>query len=533
MWYQFFLENAHFAINLFVALVLFAVFWLYFDAWTQRRRSNEIIRLVGYFLLSVSFLVRAVYVESSILTSPILGQVSQEWLLAATRIAGYIFILLGLYFDRIEPRPEYKKSGGPAAALIFPIATASFLPWPYLAYPILASLIALLYLRRATVGLEDHLKPVAWSFFMLAGAEFMAMSSIFQGTDNVRIFSLVSPFGPFWLLSHILYLAAGMVFGRWVFGYLLKQFETQLFMIFTVAILTIFLITTVSFSGLLVKNIEDQTLGELATDVKVLSYTIEARKSELLSDAQVVAQNPEIIAAVAAGTRKPIADFTQQFLLAKKENSLIVVSGSGQVLARGEDVERAGDSLSDDPLMKRALLGESASSIVTHEGVVAPELSVQGATPIKDSGGSVIGAVRAGALIDNTFVEGLKTTTGLESIIYGGNQVSASTVTSSNGKSRLNGIKEERAAIKTNVLVNGESYTGSATLLGVPYYGAYLPLKDADGNPVGMLLVAKPQVAVLQTAGRSIELTFLLTAVLLAFSIIPAYLIARYLARQI
>ena len=533
MWYQFFLENAHFAIHVFVALVLFAVFWLYWDAWRARKAPKEIFRLLGFFLLSVSFLVRAVYVESSILASPILGVVAGEWILAATRISGYVFILIGLCLDHIESRPQYGASDGRARALVFPIATAFVLPWPYLVYPILASLIALLYLRRATVGLEDHLKPVAWSFFLLAAAEFISLSQLFQGTNNVQVFSLVSPFGPFWIASHILYLTAGFVFGRWVFGYLLKQFETQLFMIFTVFILLIFLVTTVSFSGLLVKNVEDETLTELSTDVNVLSYTIDARKSELLSDVQVVAQNPDIVTAVAAGTRKPIADFAQQFLLAKKENSLIIVSGSGQVLARGENVERAGDSLSDDPLIKRALLGDAASSIVSHDGVLGPELSVQAATPIKDTSGAIIGAARAGALIDNTFVEGLKSGTGLESIIYGGNQVSASTIVSSDGKSRLNGIKEERAAIKTNVLINGNSYTGGVTLLSVPYFGAYLPLKDADGNPVGMLLVARPQVGVLETAGRSIELTFLVTAALLAFSIIPAYFIARYLSRQI
>jgi hypothetical protein len=530
MWIQFFLENAHFAINLFVALVLFAVFWLYLDAWLPRKNSKDVIRLVGYFLLSVSFLIRAVYVESSILASPLLTAVASEWLLAATRITGYICILIGLYLDRIEPHPEYKKSD--LAVFTIPIATASWIQWPYVLYPILAAIIALLYLRRATIGLEDHLKPVATSFFLLAIAEFLSMSSLFQSTDNVRVFALVSAFGPFWIIEHIVYLAAAIVFGKWVFGYLLKQFETQLFMIFTVSILIIFLITTVSFSGLLVKNVQDETLKQLSTNVKVLSFTIDGRKSELLSDAQVVAQNPDIITAVGTSTRKPIADFAQQFLIAKKESTLVIVSERGQVLARGEDRERAGESLSDDPLIKRALLGDSASSVVTRDGVLAPELSVRAATPIT-SEGKIIGAVLAGALIDNTFVEGLKTATGLETIIYGGNQVSASTIVSIDGKSRLNGIKEERGVIKTKVLINGESYTGDATLLGVPYFGAYSPLKDADGNAVGMLLVGRPQYSVLQTAGRSIELTFLVTAILLVFSVIPAYLVARYLSRQI
>jgi hypothetical protein len=530
MWIQFFLENAHFAINVFIALVLFSVFWLYGDAWTQRKNPKDIIRIIGYFLLSVSFLVSAVYVESSILASPILSVLAQGWILAATRITGYLCILIGLFFEKVESKPDYH--GNTSIPILLTVPVAAWSSWPVLAYPVLASLIALLYLRRATIGLEDHLKPVAWSFFLLAVAELISMSALFRNTDVVRLYSLVMAFGPAWILEHVVYLAAGLVFGRWVFGYLLKQFETQLFMIFTVTILIIFLITTVSFSGLLVKNIRDESLSRLVTDVKVLSFAIDGKKGELLSDSAVVAQSPEIITAIGTGSRKPAADFAEKFLLAKKESTLVIVTSGGRVLARGEDRERAGESLSDDPLIKRALLGESVASVVSREGVLAPELSVWAAVPVK-SGGAVTGAVLAGTRIDTTFVEGLKRATGLETVIYGGNRVSAGTILSPDGSSRLNGIREENALVKTEVLTRGKQYTGSTTLLGVPYFGSYAPLDDSDGNAVGMLFVGRPQYSVLQTAGTSIELTFLVTAFLMAVSIIPAMFIARYLSRQI
>jgi hypothetical protein len=270
----------------------------------------------------------------------------------------------------------------------------------------------------------------------------------------------------------------------------------------------------------------------LNTNVKVLNFAIEGKKSELLSDVQVVAQNPAIVTAVTVKTRKTLADFSQDFLLAKKESTLVITSEVGQVLARGEDRERAGESLSEDPLVKRALLGESAASVVTRDGVLSPEISVRAATPVKDQG-KIVGVVLAGSLIDNAFVDGLKTATGLDSSVYGDNQISASTITSADGKTRLSGIKEEHTNIKTKVLKNGESYTGAVTLLQSPYFAAYLPLKDVDSNPVGMLFVGRPQYSVLQTAGRSIELTFLVTATLIVLCVFPAYKVAKYLADQI
>jgi hypothetical protein len=532
MWIQFFLENAHFAANLFIALVFFAVFWLYFDAWAQRRDPKGVIKLAGYLLLSLSFVVHAVSLESTVLAASILGGSLLRWVLAILRIPGYLLVLLSLFLDRLEPVPEYKKAESVPAVLMLPAASASLVAWPYVFYPILAVTVAVLYLRRATIGLEDHLKPVAWSFFFLTVAEFLSMARLFEETDSVFVYQVVAPFGWLWIVEHVMYLVSAIILGKWIFGYLLKQFETQLFMIFTVSTLIIFLVTTVSFTGLLLKNIQDGTLKQLDTDVKVLNFAIEGKKEGLLSDVAVVAQNPTVVAAVLENARKPLADFAGEFLLAKNESMLVITSETGQVLARGEDRDRAGESLSDDPIVKRALLGESAASVVTRDGVLAPEISIRAATPIKDQG-KIIGVVLAGSLIDNAFVDGLKTATGLETSIYGDNQVSASTIVSTDGKSRLAGIKEEHASIKTKVLTDGESYTGDVTLLQIPYFAAYLPLKNVDANPVGMLFVGQPQYSVLQTAGRSIELTFLVTAFLLVICVFPAYFIAKYLADQI
>ena len=39
--YQFFGQNLHFITGLFTALVFFAVFWLYFDGWLNRRLRKD------------------------------------------------------------------------------------------------------------------------------------------------------------------------------------------------------------------------------------------------------------------------------------------------------------------------------------------------------------------------------------------------------------------------------------------------------------------------------------------------------------
>lgn len=519
MWGQFFLENAHFAINIFAALVLFAVFWLYVDAWRERKTVKEAVRIIGFLLLSLSFAIHAATIESSIVAVPLLGAVTNDMLLGVVRLAAYAFLIASLLIEPLVAKPK-------AAAV------APFVGFSHLLYPVLSVTVGLLYLRRATVGLEDHVKTIAYSFFLLSVSEFLGLAVLFRESTNVAIFEFVAPFGPVWMVEHVLILVMSLMLGRWVFGYLLKQFHTQLFIIMTTMTIVIFLITTVSFTALLLKNIQDETLRQMNTDVHVLQYTIESQKQALVSDAQVLAQNAEIVVATRDKIRSVLSEYTQDFLLTKKENTVIITGENGQVLARGEDRDRIGDSLSDDPLIKRALLGETVTSVVSKDGAVSPQIFVRASTPIKD-GETIVGAVLVGTAIDSAFVDGMKAATGLESSIYGDAQISATTLLAPDGVNRMIGIQLDRPDIKDAVLTNGREYTGAVTIANTSYFGAYVPLIDIDGGNVGMLFVGRPQASVLATAGRSIELTFLVTVVLMLVSVVPAYVISKYIADQI
>ena len=524
MWYQFFLENAHFAINLIAALAFFTVFWLYWDAWTQSRRSLELIKFSGFLLLSLSFLAHAVFIESSVLSTTFFGGRIEEIITPGARILGYILVILGLAIDPLQPHPKEEKV---LAIGLWPLAFRfEFL------YPVLAGLAGLLYLRRATIGLENHLKKVSLSFFALAFSEFLSLGFLLRSTGDVNVYNFVAPFGPLWIIQHLTLLLAVFILLKWGFVYLFKRFNTQIFIILNTAILIIFLLTTVSFTGLLTKNIQDETLARLETDVRVLLLSIESKKSESLSDAQVIAQDSGVIAAIAEEEKGGLALILQEFLLTKKESFLLIVDADGKVLARGEDKERFGDSLSDDPVVKRALSGESAASIVSKDAVLAPEISIRAGAPIKNRE-EVVGAVVTGTVIDSAFVDGIKAATGLEASIYSGNVLSATTLVNPDGELRPLGIKEENGGVKSKVLEKGENFVGAVSILNTPYFASFLSLKDVDETPVGMLFVGKPQIGVFQTAGRAIESTFLVTAILMMIAVFPAYFISKYITSQI
>src|SRR3972149_4700625 len=108
MWKPFIFENLHFAINAFGALSLFSIFWLYLDVWLPKKNLKEGLKVAGFLLLSLSFLLQATRLEASIIINPLTSGELAQIILILTRIAGYILIAAGLAIENIEGHPRGK-----------------------------------------------------------------------------------------------------------------------------------------------------------------------------------------------------------------------------------------------------------------------------------------------------------------------------------------------------------------------------------------------------------------------------------------
>ncbi len=528
MWYQFLLVNLHFAINITAALIFFAVFWLYFDAWLGRKKYKEFVRFLGFLILSISFVFNALFIESSILSVPVFSQDLHIMLLRVSRLVGYLLIIVSLLSDPLMDKP--KKEGN--MGFVLPVGLR--LPSTFISFlfPILSALVGFLFLRRATVGLENHLKPVAFSFFLLSFSEVLSLGYLLRESNNSAIYTFVAPYSVLWIIQSLVTLLSVIVLRKWIFGYLLKRIQSQLFMIFVSSIVALFLIITLVFSALMLRNIEQESLASLSTDVNVLEYAINSKKAEVVSDAQVIAQNPDLINSLEKKDKQKLKSIATSTLLAKKQSIVTILTNAGVVVARGDDPERIGESYSSDVLVVKAAGGDTAVSIVAKDGVLVPTLSIRSAVPVL-KGQSVIGVVLVGSEIDNSFVDGVKETTGLNVSIYSDNVRSATTFIAPDGKTRWVGVREESEIVKKQVILQGKPYSGTLNVLNVDYLTAILPIKDIDNNVIGMLFVGREQVSLLQAAGKSIEITFLAAVILLIAAILPAYLVSRYISSQL
>jgi hypothetical protein len=537
---QFFSQNVHFGVNLFAALVFFAVFWLYFDAWTDERKIKVLVRSLGFLLVALSYLAQSTVIEQSVLGSASLNNVIEN-IAAVLCILGFMGIIISRVIDPLQKKPELaginaaefesKKPTTQKLPLFGAMGLTNPLHW---LPPVGALTITVLYWRRATKGLERHLKLVAVAFGFIFISELLSLASLWQSTTNPNVSRLVAAFGPVWIAQLVFLLAGAVVLGRWVWRYLTKRFMSQLFMTFIGATLAGFLIIAVSFTSLLVNNVQKSSLNNLDTAANVLSYAINSKQSESLSDLQTVAENPLVVNAVIASDHNSLVNLTNDYLHNEQQSSLTITNAVGEVLIRAQDPNRWGDSISSDTNIRRALIGQSVSSIDTQAGVLAPSVNILSVVPIfNTTNNQIVGAVEGGLVLDSAFVSGIKQATGLDSSIYAADVVSATTFLAPDGVTHLVGATETDNAVRQIVLAHGQTFKGVLNIQNRQYLAVFTPLKDINNNVVGMLFIGQPQVATLQTAGHAVELTFVIAVLLIIFSVFPAYILSKYIAKQL
>ncbi|MEK9196386.1 MAG: hypothetical protein AAB914_03380, partial [Patescibacteria group bacterium] len=326
---QFLGQNLHFAIGLVASLSLFAVAWLYFDAWNNKKDRKSFLKWTGFFLLSISFLVYAVDVPWIGANSVDTQTTVFRWVSEILRIVGYLFVLIAEIMDPLQAVPTYEpeelaqedKSQKSAPLIAIPgVFTGVIKALPTLA----ASSVAFMYWRRATKGLERHLKPLVYAFIALAIFELLAQAYLLRDSTNVIVSQLTAVYGPIWFLENIVVLVAGILLGRWVWKYLTKRFMSQLFMIFVGGIIAVFLATTLTFTFLLLRSIQNSTINSLTTTANVLSYALDSKRSETISSSEALSYNPEYTKAIIQKDHKKLAQLSSNYLASKKQSSLII-----------------------------------------------------------------------------------------------------------------------------------------------------------------------------------------------------------------
>jgi hypothetical protein len=553
MWQLFWLQNTHYVIEVFVAFLMITASWIYLDGWLVERGTKTFARATGFFALAIwSFLDAAPAGAFEVTTE----------LTALVGLIGFGLVFVSLLIDPIPLRPGEKPIGilsrfWSSSMAILPIseltsrgrefverAIAPILPvvvligglliepafWMFF----LSALITILVYLHYSRGIQSEWKYFYVGFLFLTISLVFAFTSVWKESTNVLLVQLLSPYHAAWIIEHAVKLLGAIFLGAWAWGFIRFRIFPQIFSSFIALSFIIFILVTIIFTGFLLNRTQGSAAQDLETNVRTLNFAIGKVKESAILAARIASSNPQVREAVKRNDKEALFSNLNALMFENGTDFMLAVNTGGEVLMRAEDKERFGDSLADDPVVWRSLDGKAVVTTLAERGITLPAVSIRAASPIVDASEAgeleIIGSVVTGYLLDTAFVDGIKQLTGLDVTVFAGDVSAATTFVVPGGQLRMVGAREPNKDITDTVLKTGKTYTGEASVLSRPFLASYVPVKDIEETTVGMFFTGKSQAAFLASVSDTIQLTFSISIVLMIFSIIPLWALARFIS---
>lgn len=503
MWQSFWLNNSHFAIEFLGAVILFILAWLTFDAFLIKKELKTFLKSLGFLLFAGWGVVHSLGIKEDI------------WLLfsSCAYVLGLFFILLNLWLEKPPKKPTLQ------AVIILP-AISGILLQVHIAATLFLAFIAILAIKRYKEEANKLLKPFFLAFIFLTAASILTVIRSKTGEELSYL----------WISEHILKFVGFSFLGYWGWQYLKLRIKEEMLLIFVGMALFISIIVTLTFSAILLKNMEAEAEVNLISNVRVLEYSFSRMKGEALSGARFLAENKEIVSALAKNDFSALENISQKLMNEMSLDFLTVANKDGEVILRAHSLTAKGDNVKEEKAAGEALAGKAYVEI---EPTETEKFSIRGAAPVYDLKNKISGTIITGFIVDNAFADRIKKVTGLEATIYKDDMRLATSILGPDLKTRNIGAKQTDPNVLEQVLMKGkEGVTIRTTIFSRPYLCAYLPLKNTEGKIIGMLEASRLQTGIVETAGSASRLSLLVTIIIITMALLPAYLLSKKLTEE-
>ncbi len=231
----------------------------------------------------------------------------------------------------------------------------------------------------------------------------------------------------------------------------------------------------------------DSTLiNTININSKVLTAEYENLYDGAELNSMMVASDDAFQQALEAGDRDAVASSVKAVEAGLDVDFCTITDVDGVVVYRSHEPDNYGDSVAGQENVIKALEGETYTTV---EPGSAVKLSVRCGTPVLDADGNIIGAVSSGYRLDTeAFVDSMKEMLGAEVTIFLGNERLATTVVNEDGTRAVGTTAAENVSAQ---VLGGQDYEGTAQILGKDAFVKYTPLKNAEGDVLGMLFVGE------------------------------------------
>ncbi len=279
----------------------------------------------------------------------------------------------------------------------------------------------------------------------------------------------------------------------------------------------VFIMSAIVCSMLLYTAIRNMSIPlEMQRDISLrhAQSVVNATNEDVLKKyeqlASLVASFPQLTDAVVAGNNADVAALSKDFMRRTGASFMTVTDKNGVVVGRGHS-SRFGDDVTNQESVVQALRGKPAAGVV--QGTDVP-MSLRASAPlIRD--GHVVGTASIGvSLVTPEYLEMLKGINDMEATIFKGDTRVMTTLKKSDG-TRSIGSRMETPEVLQNVLRDGKLLFTANDIAGVPYSSAYWPVRNLNGEIIGMWFVGMPRKIVDDLETHGIYKTLAVSALVL------------------
>uniref|UniRef100_A9A6L8 Methyl-accepting chemotaxis sensory transducer n=1 Tax=Methanococcus maripaludis (strain C6 / ATCC BAA-1332) TaxID=444158 RepID=A9A6L8_METM6 len=305
-----------------------------------------------------------------------------------------------------------------------------------------------------------------------------------------------------------------------------KKIGTKLLLFSIISVIIPIAVLGFVSTSTITSNMEEQSASKLDSDLNTAEIIMNTRFAELEALSKYASSTGGVKTSIKSTDIADLKLRTETLKSASYADLVLFTDPQGKTIASSSE-----NSISLDSLVLKVSNSESNSGFEVISNDISSKfsdstikdvnnaLALVVAYPIYD-GNSIIGNVMFVDVLNNDYylIDEVKATTGDESTIFLDKYRISTSVVSENG--RAIGTTASDAVYQT-VVREGKDYSGTANVVGKDFLTKYVPLKDSNGNTIGMLFVGTPEapfVAMVNSA-RNNTLLIALVGLIIAVGI--------------
>ncbi len=511
------LTNLYLAAHVLIILGLGAYCWLYLDLFKSEKQKHALYKALAAGFLSLAFvlnLVLAVATTQSLLV--------QSGTVIALQLVGLVFFTAGNFVEKVPGLPKKKLS----FALIF-MLIGGFLNF------VLGLVNVSRVIYKIKYGWSKEFKPFLIFWVFLSGYLFVQFLALL-GNKHMWFELATAEFGFLWILSQMLIIASAVFIFRLINHFMSFRVFGKIFLYVWQFIVVGSVVLASFFSVFAISASEGQIFELLDKNANLVNLNLKQIEENNEDVLEIISDDQAFQRAVKEKDTVEIERIVGTFLQSNNYlDQVVVVDNEGILMFDSSRPTVYGESMSSNYVIKSALIkNEQQESFLTEEEISEiSELIYQFAMPISASQKQV-GAVSTIKKLNDVYLDDLKAHTNQELIAYVQGKRSASTLLEKDQVSRVQNATLSLSDIDQVYEKAGLTFT-KANILSVPYYVVEINLTNYKNEQIAKLLVLTEQSSLMMATKQTLFNTFLVSLVLNLIAIVPSYLIARSIKRNL